>query len=148
MLEKRKFMAGVVLAGIAVAGVSMVKATAGADTGLENSAWVLEELNGEPLPPMPEGWDRAAGIEFGEDGRFSATAGCNMFNGTAEISGAQLQFPDQMASTMMACPPPLDTTERALGEALSVVAEMRIEDSRLVLLNAEGAEVMGLRAAE
>jgi putative lipoprotein len=140
-------MTAVVAAGAGIAGISMLNAGGGSGPGLDNTSWVMEALNGEALPPVPEGTARVPGIEFGEGGRFSATAGCNMMNGTAEISGAAISFPEQMASTMMACPPPLDEAERALSEALGAAAELRMEDGRLLILNSEGAEVIGLAAA-
>lgn len=148
MLIRRTVVMAVVFAGAAVAGLSMLKAGSSDGSGLENTAWVLEELNGEALPELPEGVSRTPGIEFGNGGQFSATAGCNMMNGTAGLAGASISFPEQMASTMMACPPPLDELERSFGAALAEVEELRLDGSRMVFLNAAGAEVMGFSAAE
>lgn len=147
MLIRRGVIMAVVCAGAAVAGLSMLKANANGAPGLANTAWVLEEMNGAALPEMPEGMARTPGIQFGADGQFSATAGCNMMNGTAEINGAAISFPDQMAATMMACPPPLDELERGMGEAMAEAGEIRVEDSRMLLLNGAGAVVLTFSAA-
>ena len=148
MLIRRTVVLAVVFAGAAVAGLSMLNAAGSAGPEVENSSWVLEELNGEALPALPEGAGRTPGIQFGEDGQFSATAGCNMMNGTAEISGASITFPEPMATTMMACPPPLDELEQSMTAGLGEAAELRLEDGRMLLLNGAGAVVMGFRAAE
>ena len=126
----------------------MLNASDSQGTGLENTSWVLEDLNGEALPELPEELNRTPGIQFGADGQFSATAGCNMMNGTAEITGASIAFPEPTAMTMMACPPPLDELEQSMAAGLGEAAELRLEDGRMLFLNSAGAVVMGFSAAE
>jgi copper homeostasis protein (lipoprotein) len=74
------------------------------------------------------------------DGRYSATVGCNMLIGGFEQDGESLRF-GLGASTMMACPPPLDGWERALADVLAVTARWRIIGQTLEFLDIDGAPV-------
>jgi heat shock protein HslJ len=49
---------------------------------------------------------------------------------------------------MMACPPPLDTAEGDLAAALAAVQSLRQDGPRLELLDASGAVLLGLTAAD
>jgi uncharacterized lipoprotein YbaY/heat shock protein HslJ/uncharacterized lipoprotein NlpE involved in copper resistance len=79
------------------------------------------------------------------DGRYSATVGCNMLIGGFEAEGDRLAF-GVGASTMMACPPPLDDWERALGQVLTATAGWRIIGQTLEFLDAEGAPLARFEA--
>lgn len=114
---------------------------ANADVGLDNTAWRLTELSGKALSPNME-MVRPAGIEFTDDGRFGATGGCNTFSGTAEISGNSIKIPDNMAGTLMACPPPLDKLEKDFLKALGEVSGYVRNDNNLSLTNGAGVTVM------
>jgi heat shock protein HslJ len=74
--------------------------------------------------------------EFAGD-RFASTVGCNRIFGRPAIAESQLSF-GPMASTRMACPPPLDGVERQYLAALQDVSAYRLEGSTLVFLNAAG----------
>lgn len=148
MQVRRTVVMAVVFAGTAIAGLSMLNSAVSAGPDVEGTAWTLEELNGAALPALPEGLSRTPGIAFSEDGRFSATAGCNTMNGTAEISGTSISFPEQIATTMMACPPPLDELEQDMAAGLAAVAELRLEDGRMLFLDSAGAAVMAFSPAE
>jgi putative lipoprotein len=49
---------------------------------------------------------------------------------------------DRTATTRMACPPPLDTLERAYLDALSNVSRWQIADDELTLADAAGNELL------
>jgi putative lipoprotein len=82
--------------------------------------------------------DTPAHLMFDADGRLSGSAGCNRIMGgyIARMDGAFLA--GDLASTMMACPPPLMDLEQSLFGALQAVREWRIEGTTLEL-RAEGA---------
>lgn len=72
------------------------------------------------------------------EGRYAATVGCNQLVGRFEAEGEELSF-GQGATTMMACPPPLDDWERRLSEALAATTGWRIDGQALELHGADGA---------
>ncbi|MCX8954510.1 META domain-containing protein, partial [Ruegeria sp. NA] len=83
-------------------------------------------------------------LVFGQDGFCSGSSGCNRFSGQAEISGNRIAFPDNMAATLMACPPPLDAVERQFLQALQNVTTFAMQGNALALLDAQGQPVIKL----
>jgi len=104
---------------------------------LDNTQWVAVAVDGAPIET-----ERKPEIEFAQDGAFSGTGGCNRFTGTAKITGNQLEFPDNMAATLMACPPPLEEVERQFFQAMQKVTTFAMQDDALVLLDAAGEPVV------
>ncbi|MBE1283041.1 MAG: META domain-containing protein [Rhodobacteraceae bacterium] len=132
-----------VAAGLTVAG-AMESAASGDGTSIEeNSTWQVVELAGTDLiaESMPE-------IQFGESGRIGLTGGCNRFMGQVEMDGSSLMFPENMAGTLMACPPQLEDQEKAFLAALGRVASYRIEGKGMMFLDADGEPVMALTMTE
>ena len=84
-----------------------------------------------------------ARAEFGKNGRFASTIGCNRIAGKPAISGERAKFGPMMA-TRMACPPPLDETERRYLAALEAVRGYRFEGDRLIFLGDDGAALVTL----
>jgi heat shock protein HslJ len=80
--------------------------------------------------------------EFAGD-RFASTVGCNRISGSAALSESQLSF-GPMASTRMACPPPLDGVERQYLAALQDVRAYRLEGARLLFLGGAGEALVTL----
>lgn len=78
--------------------------------------------------------------------RYAAGVGCNQLVGLVEINGSAVKF-GPAASTMMACPPPIDAWEQALGDTLERVVSWRGGSETLELLDATGAIVMRLAIA-
>lgn len=104
--------------------------------------WDVLEIAGrmvvaEPLPTL----------QFADDGGFGMYAGCNRFSGTASIGAGTLEFPENIAATMMACPDPLDKLERDMLEAMSHVREFAMSGEILTLVNAAGVPVLRLSPA-
>jgi heat shock protein HslJ len=81
-----------------------------------------------------------------EDGRLTGSAGCNRLMGGYERDGDKLRFSPNMASTMMACPPPLMAQEQAVTKALQAVRGFALEAERLVLADAGGEPLLTLTA--
>ncbi len=104
---------------------------------LDNTSWTVAELGGVALDA-----EKKPEIVFATDGVFGGTGGCNRFRGQAEISGNSIDFPDNMAATLMACPPPLDEIERQFFKALQSVTTFARKDDSLALLDASGAPII------
>jgi len=109
---------------------------------LRDTFWRVVDLGRTPVE-LPEG-GREPFIVFREDS-FNATVGCNMMRGGYETEGEALTF-GPAASTMMACPEPLDGWERALSQILPATARHAIVDETLVLLDGDGAPLATFRA--
>jgi len=71
--------------------------------------------------------------------------GCNQLIGRYENDGDVLTFA-AAASTMMACPPPLDPQERNLRDVLSRTATIQLEGQGLSLLDGDGTIIASLTA--
>jgi heat shock protein HslJ len=102
---------------------------------VEQTPWTLVRVPGVDLPPAV-----SPSLTL-EEGRASGHAGCNRFTGAYELAGERLTF-GPLAGTLMACPPPLEAVERAYLAALARVASWRVEEDALVLLDADGQELL------
>lgn len=108
-----------------------------ADASLRNTFWRLDELNGTPFPMDATQREPHIVLETGEEGAYRATVGCNQMRGGVTINDTNLSFAPG-ASTMMACPPPLDVLEQQFSKALSNVTDFAIKGETLVLSDVDG----------
>jgi heat shock protein HslJ len=122
--------AALALAG-PLAGCGTVKPMVDAPA-LENTAWVLSALPGQSLVA-----GSPVTLRF-EAGRVSGSDGCNRYGGPYSIDGSELKVTPQLASTMMACPPPVEAQAKAFIAALTGAGRYRIADGQLELLSADG----------
>lgn len=122
-------------------------ATARAPAGLVNSFWRVDVAEAQALDGAGGGREPYLLLLPEADGatRFSATAGCNMMMGSYELDDDALTF-GPVATTMMACPPPLDRLEQGFAAALEAVARFEIDGHALRLLDADGRIRMQLTA--
>jgi putative lipoprotein len=104
---------------------------------LDNTQWTAAVLNGAAIEV-----ERRPEIAFAQDGAFSGSGGCNRFNGQVEISGANISFPDNMAATLMACPPALEEVERQFFKALQGTTTYAMEGDALAFLDAAGEPII------
>lgn len=112
-----------------------------ADASLTNTYWRIVRL-GDEWVTVAEG-RREPHIVLqaeGEYGRYRATVGCNQLTGGYAIDGDGLRFTPGPA-TLMACPPPLDATERALGQVLSATSRWHVLADTLELYEDTGASL-------
>lgn len=110
-----------------------------ADAALINTYWRIVRLGDEDIRAVDGRREPHVVLRI-QDARFSATVGCNQMAGGYEASGETLRF-SQVASTMMACPPPLDQRERRLAEALANTRSWHIAGQVLELRDGEGRPV-------
>lgn len=113
---------------------------------LTGAYWRILRLGGESIEAQPGHREPHLVFLDDEEARFAGTVGCNQLVGGYETDGPSLGF-SRGASTMMACPPPLDDYERRLHEALEATAGWRITGRALELTGADGRTVALLRAA-
>lgn len=121
-----------------IAGVLYMRNTSSADTpsqypNLDDTLWTLHRIHGQDGLPTNE-----VTLRF-VDSAVNGAAPCNQYNGTFTNDEGQLTF-GPMMSTMMACPD-LDQ-ETAYFAALAAVSGYRVEDTHLILSNADGDDVL------
>lgn len=102
---------------------------------LAGTAWVLEHGHGLELP------DGVAPTLMFADGRAAGSTGCNRYTAGYSVDGESLELA-AIASTRMACAPPLDTLERAFLDALDRVTGWRLDAATLTLADDAGAELL------
>lgn len=131
-------------AGTSVDLILQAGAEAAPDTtpsALQGVTWQAFELGGQMLVT-----DTPPTVQFDDQGQFGLFAGCNTFRGRAEIGDGTLSFSDNIAGTLMACPPEQTELERAVLDALSQSTGFVRNDSGLVLLDAAGQAVLRFKA--
>ncbi|MGF1659619.1 MAG: META domain-containing protein [Rubrimonas sp.] len=105
--------------------------------------WALAQIGHLPAPA-----DSKAHLLFDDAGRIAGDAGCNRLGASylARPDGAFLAGPGM--STMMACPEPAMSTERAVFDALDRARGWRLGDDRMTLLDGDGAVLLVFARAE
>ena len=127
------------LVGIPLAACS----AAGSGQNLTDNIWLLAELNG--VSPLP---GTSITADFSEDGTVAGSSGCNNYSTSYAVDGDQIEFGEQIASTMMACPEPVMEQERAYLDALSNSTRFEIVNDELVLYDAGDGELARFAAVD
>jgi len=109
------------------------------EAALPNTYWRLVKLEGEPVPAV-DGRREPHLILRGGESRFAATVGCNQLVGTWHVEGDRLTFTGG-ASTLMACPSPLDARETKLKRVLADTHGWRISGQVLELFDRSGTSI-------
>ncbi|HEV2782271.1 MAG TPA: META domain-containing protein [Actinophytocola sp.] len=78
-------------------------------------------------------------LQFTDDGRLVANAGCNTMSGPVDVAGGTLDAAD-LSITEMACDPPRHEQDRLLSTFLSGKPSWRLDGEQLVL-SSPGAEL-------
>ncbi len=113
------------------------------DEPLLDRYWRVLEIDSKPVTVVS---NRAEPhLVLAAKNRTHGSDGCNRFNGGYETSGQTLHFA-RLASTMMACMPPVDQMAREFVGAISATASYRIQGKQLTLLDGEGRVRMRLEA--
>ncbi len=95
-------------------------------------AWELTELEGSA--PV----DGTSITMTLEDDTVFGSAGCNNYNGPAEVGEGTLTLGPNLATTMMACEQPIMDQETAYLDALSRATAFEMAGDTLSLLDGEG----------
>lgn len=103
-------------------------------TGIE---WAVTEIAGTPW-----GNDDPATLSIDAEMNAAIFGGCNRFVGAVMVTGVQIAFPDNLAGTLMACPPEEEELERRFLVALRGVAGYVRYGAGLVLTDAEGRALL------
>lgn len=104
---------------------------------LEDTNWTAIGINGAVINA-----ERPPQLSFMQGGAFNGFGGCNRFMGQADLSGDSLGFPDNMAATLMACPPGMEEVEDQFFAALQGVTTYAVAGDSLVLLDGSGEPVL------
>ncbi|WP_405242181.1 META domain-containing protein [Lentisalinibacter salinarum] len=109
------------------------------EAALPNTYWRIVKLAGEPVPVVDDRREPHLILRGGES-RYAATVGCNQLIGTWDVEGDRLTFTGG-ASTLMACPPPLDARETKLKSVLADTHTWRINGQVLELFDRTGTNI-------
>ena len=129
---------------LVVAVISLAACSAsGSEESITGPIWLLADLNGEPVQT-----GTVITAEFNDDGRVSGSGGCNSYNTTYELSRDNIEFGEQIVTTLMACPDPVMEQESAYLEALLNATKFEITGDEMVLYNGDGDELARFVAVE
>jgi heat shock protein HslJ len=93
-----------------------------------------------------DGWEETGPSATFENGTVGGSGGCNQFGAEYTLDGDSLEL-GTITSTLMACPPPANESERAYFASLEQVRGWRLDDNELVLVDGEGEELLRYREA-
>jgi heat shock protein HslJ len=114
-----------------------------ASANLQDSTWRLTRLPGFALPAV-EGRNAVA-VTF-KGGRVHGFSGCNQFMGSYALEGGRLVL-GRLGGTMMACPEPAMSVEKAFLNSFSGVLSVAVVGSTLTLTSADGGEALQFERA-
>lgn len=127
-------------------GVAGASESAKPDASLENTYWRLVTLMDTPVTAQESRREPQMMLKSVDgERRYSATVGCNQLVGGYEIEGNAITFAGG-ATTLMACPPPLDAWERTLAQVLSKAKTWTISGDVLALLDENGVSIARFEA--
>ena len=113
------------------------------DEPLLDRYWRAIEIEGKPVTVLN---NRAEPhLVLAAENRTHGSDWCNRFNGSYETTAQTLRF-GRLASTMMACIPPVDLMSREFNAVLIATNAYRIQGKQLTLLDGEGRVRMRLEA--
>jgi heat shock protein HslJ len=100
---------------------------------LDGSAWILTELNGQPVLSEP-----LVTLSFNA-GKLGGTDGCNHYGGSYTVKGSQFSAGKELFSTLMACEEGIMQQASAYLSALTSAVQYEINGEKLSLLDENGA---------
>jgi len=132
-LLNRMFAGGVaLLCGLATGCSTSTSAVATVSPdAYQGQIWQLIAIDGQPLAA---GQGSYPSLQF-DDNRVSGLAGCNRFFGAFELVDGELQI-GPLASTRMACQPPLDQLEQDYLQRLELMRQINMDGMQLRLSGA------------
>jgi putative lipoprotein len=122
----------------------LVKRVSGGDNGGDASiygqTWSLQFIDGIGAI------ESKATLRVEEDGKVTGRAPCNRYFASATLKGTEIAI-GKPGATMMACEQGLMKQESAFFDALEKAASFKVENGRLVLMAADGHELLRLAAS-
>ena len=112
-----------------------------AAASLTDTYWRILEIGGVAVDTVEGSREPHLVLRSGETPSYNATIGCNSIRGGFTLEGDALSF-GPGAMTMMACPPPLDARERALGVAFDATARAAVNGTTLELFGEDGTRLL------
>lgn len=110
-----------------------------ANPSLTNTYWRIVRVGGALVSAMQGRREPHLLLrDVGERKGYAATIGCNQLVGGYTIEGEAISFTGS-ATTLMACPAPLDELEKKLGETLGKTKRWRITGNSLEFFDERGA---------
>ncbi|HET7464032.1 MAG TPA: META domain-containing protein [Longimicrobium sp.] len=104
---------------------------------LENTAWTLAEVRGQPARAIGSGAGPTLRLDAAQT-RASGDTGCNQYGGPYELSGTSLRL-GPLVSTRRACvDEALNRQETAFLAALEEARSWRVDEGTLVLSGPSG----------
>jgi heat shock protein HslJ len=120
---------------------SLTCARARGTASLVNTYWRLVRVAGQPVTTVTGRREPHLILrQRGDAVEVSATVGCNGLAGRVTITGDRVEF-GPMRATMMACPEPLLSRERALADALRRARAARVVAETMELRDDTGASL-------
>lgn len=108
-----------------------------APISIDGIEWVVTEIAGVPLQT-----DTPATMVIDDEMNAAIFAGCNRFVGKLTVSGSEIVFPENLAGTLMACPPEAGALEDDFLTALRGASRYVRYGSGLVLMDTEGRALL------
>lgn len=99
---------------------------------LDNTSWILVELNGQPVLTDP-----LATLTF-KDGQLGGSDSCNRYGGTYTLEGNKFSVGKDLVSTMMACPDEIMQQASNYTAALLAATQANLQGGQLVLQDEAG----------
>jgi heat shock protein HslJ len=99
---------------------------------LQGTEWRIVEIDG--TRPSFDNWRDRPTLKLEEDGKYSASTGCNMIAGTYQLDPEGLRFLPA-ATTLKACDNPQGDIERNFLQALGAVRQAQIAGTTLDLVD-------------
>ncbi|MBN1316441.1 MAG: META domain-containing protein [Anaerolineales bacterium] len=123
---------------------TIATATITGEIDLENTTWVLKELNGSS--PLENSWIT---LEFGS-GEIGGFAGCNAYGSSDVTAESGVLSIKTIEITLQAClePPGVLEQESAFVQALQNAAVYRVEKEALSIDDSEGNTILVLKRKE
>lgn len=112
------------------------------DEPLQDRYWRVIEIDGKAVQASAN--KSEPHVVLASDLRAHGSDGCNRFNGSYTLADG-LRF-SHLASTMMACVPPVDTLARAFSRALVATVSYQIKGKQMAWLDADGQVRLRLEA--
>ena len=118
-----------------------LSACAGNSASLEGE-WKLVAYGNaaNPTPALP---NAETSINFGADGQFGGTVGCNTFGGKYKVSGDEITF-SGVFSTEMFCEETSEQESLVLGILSEKTMKFQVDGDRLTLTSLDDASVVVL----